>query len=288
MIKVKVPATSANIGSGFDTLGMALSINNVITFKEIESGVVFEDIDEEYADENNLIYRAMLATWKYLNMEPKGVSISAEENIPISRGLGSSAACIIGGILGAMTMVDKNLANGQILKIAMSIEGHPDNITPALIGGLTIATTVNNKIEFMKLDIKDQYDFYAFIPPFKISTEEARKILPKTIPLEDAVHNVSRAAMLVGTLMSGRQEFLKVALEDKLHQPYRSKLIDGYDELIEYLKELKLLGHFISGAGPTVIGMAERDQNLGELSFRDWEIVKLNIDHEGAKIIKSV
>ncbi|MBN2260533.1 MAG: homoserine kinase [Clostridiales bacterium] len=286
MFKVKVPATSANIGPGFDTLGMALSINNVITFKENKSGVIFEDVEDEYSNENNLIYQSMLKTWEYLNEPKKGVVISVEENIPISRGLGSSAACIIGGILGALTMSERTLSNEEILKIAMSLEGHPDNITPALIGSVTIATTVEDDIEYMKLDIKDQYDFYLFIPPVGISTEESRKVLPETISMKDAVYNVSRAAMLVATLLSGKQEFLTLALGDKLHQQFRSKLIDGYDELIEYMGTLNFLGNFISGAGPAVVGVAERGRYMGELQFKDWRIEKLNIDNEGAKIIR--
>ncbi len=288
MFKVRVPGTSANIGPGFDTLGMALKIHNEITFRSISEGLEFDNVSQEYANEGNLIYQSMLKTWECIEVEKMGVALSVTDGIPISRGLGSSAACVIAGVLGALKMADKHLSNEGILKIAMEIEGHPDNITPALIGGVTIATSVgdNNEIEYMKLDIKDQYDFYAFIPPFEIATEESRKILPREIPLKDAVHNVSRAAMMVATLISGRQEFLRLSLEDRLHQPYRSKLITGYDELKEYFATQEFLGSFISGAGPTVIAMAEKDQWFGELVFKDWQVEKLNIDHEGARVIQ--
>jgi len=286
MFKVRVPGTSANIGPGFDTLGMALNIHNEIIFRSIAEGLEFDNVSEEYANEGNLIYQSMLKTWECLKVEKMGVALSVKDGIPISRGLGSSAACVIAGVLGALKMADKQLSNEGILKIAMEIEGHPDNITPALIGGVTIATSVgeNNEIEYMKLDIKDQYDFYAFIPPFEISTEESRKILPREIPLKDAVHNVSRAAMMVATLISGRQEFLTLSLEDHLHQPYRSQLITGYDELKAYFATQEFLGSFISGAGPTVIAIAEKDQWFDQLEFKDWQIEKLNIDHDGARV----
>ncbi len=218
--------------------------------------------------------------------EPFGVEVTVKSDIPVSRGLGSSASCIIGGILGAAGILDKTLKNEEVLKIALRIEGHPDNITPALMGGMTIATTVGDDIEYMKLDIVDQYAFYAFIPPFQTSTEEARKILPEMVSMADAVFNVSRASMLIASLVSGKQQFLSMALEDKLHQSYRSTLIEGYDELVVYIKEMNFLGNFISGAGPTVIGMAEKD-HFKEISFKDWTVERLDLDLDGAKIISN-
>ncbi|MBN4062714.1 homoserine kinase [Alkaliphilus sp. AH-315-G20] len=285
MIKVRVPATSANIGPGFDTLGMALNIYNMYIFNKAPDGVNFVGIEQKYNNKDNLIYQAIEATWKYLKIESIAIKVEVESEIPISKGLGSSAACIIGGILGAVGMADKSLSNEEILKIAMSIEGHPDNVTPALIGGMTIAICVEKEIEYMKLNIVDQYVFYTFIPKFNISTIEARRILPETVSLKDAVFNVSRASMLIASLMLGKQQFLTLALEDKLHQQYRSQLIDGYDELMEYFKKNHFIGNFISGAGPTVIGIIEKDKFASNLVFRDWTIKKMKIDFEGAKIL---
>lgn len=285
MFKVRVPATSANVGPGFDTLGMALSTYNTYTFRKIKEKLVLLGVEKEFDNEDNLIYRAMLKTWEYLNVEPINVEIDVDTQISITRGLGSSAACVIAGIVGAAKMADTTLSNHVILEIAMMLEGHPDNITPALIGGMTIATSIDGKIEFMELDIVDQYSFYAFIPPFSTSTEEARGILPASVTMEDAVFNVSRASMLIASLVSGKQQFLRMALEDNLHQKYRTKLIEGYDLLIRFLSDKGFLGTFISGAGPTVIAIAEKDKNFDNLIFKDWSIERMELDLEGAKLI---
>jgi len=284
MIKIRVPATSANVGPGFDTLGVALNLYNFFEFKEIDKGLVFVGVDYKYADESNIIFKAAKATFEYLNYNFKGLEIKVENHIPISKGLGSSASCIIGGILGACEVAKKELREDEILDIALKIEGHPDNITPALLGGFTISMIENGKIIYNKINVKDRYNFYAFIPPFETSTDKAREILPDTVSMKDAVFNISRVSLLVASLIEGNDEYLKIALGDKLHQKYRSKLIDGYDDVLKYLEKENFLGSFVSGAGPTVIGIDTKESNEN-YSFKDWEINKLSIDLEGAKII---
>lgn len=285
MIRVRVPATSANVGPGFDTLGMALKLYNIYQFRKTGQSITFIGVDEAYNNEDNIIAQAVKATFKYAGVELFGMEITVESEIPVSRGLGSSAACIIGGIMGAAGMLGKPLNRKEILKIALGIEGHPDNITPALVGGMTIATVIGEDIEYMKLDIVDQYAYQAFIPPFKTSTEEARRILPDMVPMGDAVFNVSRSSLLIASLISGKQQFLSMALQDRLHQSYRSSLITGYDDLVVYMEGQGLLGHFISGAGPTVIGMTEKDDPRLRV-FKDWTVKRLELDLEGAKIIE--
>ncbi len=285
MFKVRVPATSANVGPGFDTLGMALSTYNTYTFRNSKEKLVLLGVEKEFDNEDNLIYKSMLKTWEYLNVEPINVEIDVDTQISITRGLGSSAACVIAGIVGAAKMANVKLSNHVILEIAMMLEGHPDNITPALIGGMTIATSIDGRIEFMELDIVDQYAFYAFIPPFSTSTEEARNLLPTQVTMEDAIFNVSRASMLIASLVSGKQQFLRMALEDNLHQKYRTKMIDAYDLLIRFLSDKGFLGTFISGAGPTVIAIAEKDKIYNNLIFKDWRIQRMELDLEGAKLI---
>lgn len=285
MFKVRVPATSANVGPGFDTLGMALSTYNTYTFRNIKEKLVLLGVEKEFDNEENLIYKSMLKTWEYLNIEPINVEIDVDTQISITRGLGSSAACVIAGIVGAAKMANITLSNHVILEIAMMLEGHPDNITPALLGGMTIATSIDGKIEFMELDIVDQYAFYAFIPPFSTSTKEARSLLPTSVTMEDAVFNVSRASMLIASLVSGKQQFLRMALEDNLHQKYRTKLIEGYDLLLGFLSDKGFLGTFVSGAGPTVIAIAEKDKIFDNLIFKDWNIQRMELDLEGAKLI---
>lgn len=284
MITVKVPATTANVGPGFDTLGMALNLYNLYRFKKTGEGVVLKGVEDAYNNEDNIIVQSIKETFAYCGEPLFGMEVTVESEIPVSRGLGSSAACIIGGILGAAEMLGRKLTHQEVLAIALKIEGHPDNITPALVGGMTIAFNVDASIEYLKLDIVDQYAYYVFIPPFKTSTEEARRILPDMVPMGDAVYNVSRSSLLIASLLSGKQQFLSRALEDRLHQQFRGQLIQGFEDLKEILVDPPFLGQFISGSGPTVIGMTEKDYT-GMPEFRDWTILRLGLDSEGARVI---
>lgn len=292
MIKVKVPATSANIGTGFDCLGLALSLHNTYTFEESDEDK-FVGFMDEFANKGNLVYTSMMEGFKQMKIDPpKGITISIDESIPISRGLGSSAACIVGGVLGAAALVGHDLPLQDALTIASSIEGHPDNIAPAIYGGMTVSIMDGERFYSNKTDIHDGVTFYALIPPFRLETKAARAALPKEISLGDAVHNLSRASMLPLILERGQFELLASCLDDKLHQPYRKGLITGYDDIVEKCKKCGSYGTFISGAGPTIMTVVSSNNisfadDINEYFARlenNWRLINLDVDSVGATV----
>ncbi len=293
MIKVRVPATSANIGPGFDCLGLALNLYNIFSFEEIEEGLVFEGCDPEFANEDNLIYRSMKRCFEKIGYRAKGIKIKIENDIPVSRGLGSSASCIVGGIIGANEIAGGVLTSEEILELATDVEGHPDNVAPALLGGMTVAIKEDNNVFYSKINISDGLKFYTFIPDFRLSTEESRSVLPKQIDYKDGVFNVGRVSLLITALTNGEFNLLRAASADRLHQSYRGKLIDGFDDIKKRCEDLGCLGVFLSGAGPTIMVLdregnekfyTEIEKFLNTLNNK-WEVKSLDIDIEGAKVL---
>lgn len=292
MIKVTVPATSANLGPGFDCMGIALSLHNVFTFEKIKEGLIVEGNVKSFDDEDNLIYTSMKRCFEKIGYTPKGLRITSTSTVPLSRGLGSSATCIIGGILGANALAGNKLTKEQVLELATEIEGHPDNVAPALLGGCITAVMDNEKVYHSKINVPDGMKFYALIPNMKLATKKAREILPKEVSFEDAVYNLSRASLLTSALSNGEFELIKVAGKDRLHQQYRGELIDGYDSIIEVSEKAGAYGAFLSGAGPTIlIAVDDKDKavysairkHVESLKYF-WEIKELFIDNKGAKI----
>lgn len=293
MIKVRVPATSANIGPGFDTLGIALNLYNTISFEEIDSGVEILGVPEKYNSKRNLVYRSMIETFKKVGYSNLGIRIKEENTIPSSRGLGSSAACIVAGVVGASEIAKAKLTKDEILKIATEIEGHPDNIAPAIFGGFVISMVNKGNILYNKLNIEERFKFVALIPDFTLSTEKARAVLPRVIDYSAAVENVASVSMLLSSLVNGRLDLIKYGLKDNLHQPYRGKLIKNYFEIVEKCEKLGAIGVYISGAGPTVMCLRkiedvefneEINYYLNTLND-DWSVKELEIDFNGYKII---
>lgn len=264
MIKITIPATTANIGPGFDCLGMALNLYTNVTFEEMEEGLIIEGCQPEFQNQDNLIYQSMLRVFKKTGHKCKGMKITIDSNIPISRGLGSSAACILAGIIGANEIANAQLTKPQILKIATQMEGHPDNVTPALYGGMIVSVYDNDEVYFSKIPLNDSMDFYALIPDFTLSTSEARSVLPKQIPFNDATFNIGRVALMIASFFNGDSDLLNVSIKDKLHQRYRGVLIHEYDTIMEKLNDLQIKGAFLSGAGPTIIAVANKSDNTTE------------------------
>ena len=289
MIEVIVPATSANIGPGFDTLGIALNVYNKFTVEEIESGLIIEGCEEKYADESNLVYQSMVKCFEKVGYEPTGIKISIETDIPVSRGLGSSATCIVGGIIAANELAGSPLNKKKILELATEMEGHPDNVAPALFGGM-ITSVYDEKVYYSKVNIAKGLKFLALIPDFKLSTKKSRSVLPKVVPHSDAIFNVGRVALMISALQNGEFDLLKIGGQDKLHQQYRGALIDGYDIILEHCKNIGVKGVFLSGAGPTILVAVEEDDNktykeinkILDTLENKWEIKELNIDYKGA------
>lgn len=287
MIKVTVPATTANIGPGFDTLGLALDMYNVYEFEEISEGLVIEGCADKYKNENNLVYKSFQTIADIIGRKVKGLRISMTADIPVSRGLGSSSACIVGGVFGANSMLGGNLSKNELFKIAVGIEGHPDNIAPAVYGGLTASIVEDGTPYCMSYNISDKLKFCALIPDFETSTCEARKLLPKEISFQDAVFNVSRTAVLLKALEEGSFQIINIALKDKLHHKYRKILIHECDDIKKICVENGSKALFISGSGPTLMNIIENSDftnkikdSIMNLKYK-WEIRYLSADTKG-------
>lgn len=293
MINIRVPATSANLGPGFDSLGIALNLYNKFSFQETSEGLEIIGSLGDEEDRDNLVYTSMLKTFDFIGYKAKGIRIHIEANIPVSRGLGSSASCILGGVMGANQIAGSPLSIDEIFKLATEIEGHPDNIAPGLFGGFISSLMEGESIYYNKIDIVQGLKFIAIIPDFTLSTKKAREVLPERILYKSAVENVSRVSLLISALSNGRFELLKPALKDNLHQPYRGKLIQGFDEVLNKIYELKGLGGYLSGAGPTIMAITTEDDNSLKKEMKaylksmdyNWKVIDLKVDLEGAKVI---
>lgn len=294
--KVKVPATSANIGPGFDSMGLALSLYNYIIAEETDSGLEIEILDDtrEFlaTDERNLIYRSMMRVFSEVGYTPKGIKLTLENNVPVTRGLGSSSAGIIGGLLAGNSISGNKLSKEDILKIAAELEGHPDNVTPALLGGFTVNIMHKKEVKFVKTEIRDDLKFAALIPDFYLQTKKSRNILPAAVSHRDAVYNTGRSALLTASLMSGKYENIRTAVGDKLHQRYRKRLIPYMDELFNLCYAKGALGVYLSGAGPTIIAIINADNTafcesikpVLDKKMKNWSIHLLNADNQGAVV----
>lgn len=298
-IKVSVPATSANVGSGFDALGLAVTLYNTATFEESDT------LDISAADgtriprgESNLVYRSARTLFDRVGKKMPPLRIVQTNPIPMARGLGSSSACIIAGLLGANRMLGDVLDKQELLTLATAIEGHPDNVAPALLGGLTSSVFEGGQVYSVKRDVDQSLCFAAFVPDYKLLTEAARAALPKTVPHKDAAYNLSRAALLPAAFCEGRHDLLAVATEDRLHQPYRLPLMPGAAEVFAIARECGAKAVYVSGAGSTVMAVAERadaerfyagaERALERLEGLDgceaFTLLRLDADNTGATV----
>jgi homoserine kinase len=296
MITVRVPATSANMGPGFDSLGIALKLYNDFGFRELEEeGIKFKGMPEEFRNENNIIYQAMKYCFDKAGYKIKGLEISElTQDVPVSRGLGSSSTCIVGGLVGANEILGKKFSEEELLEMAVEMEGHPDNVAPALLGGMVVAIVDENKTYYDKVDVKKGIKFVSIIPNFRLSTKKARGVVPQQISLKDGVYNVSRAALMVACFSSGKYELIKYACKDAFHQNYRAKLIPGFEEVYNKSYDLGALGCYLSGAGPTIMAIINEEEKRFSNKLREflkikgleWDILELSIDDAGATIIE--
>ncbi|MFA5536117.1 MAG: homoserine kinase [Bacillota bacterium] len=299
MITVRVPATTANLGPGFDVLGLALSLYNFVEMELREQGLEIEisgegkDIISQ--DTENIVYKAAQSVWKKCGFQCKGLYIKLVNNIPLARGLGSSAAAIIGGMLAANALAGNPLSNEELLILATQLEGHPDNVAPALFGGLVISNYENGKMLTHRIVVNNSVHIIATVPDFQLPTKLARELLPEFVSIEDAAFNLSRISFLVTAFITGNYQLLRIGMEDKLHQPYRSKLIPGLEAAFKNAKNAGALGVTLSGSGPTVVAFSTKSQELENISlsmanaFQDFGInvstQKLLPDNFGAKVV---
>ena len=295
MIKVKVPATSANMGPGFDSLGVALALYNTIGVTETDGGLTIVTRGSKSfvsSNENNLIYRSMKVVFDKVGYAPKGIKIVQNSSIPMTRGLGSSSACIIAGMLGANVLAGRPLDYGTILDLAAELEGHPDNVTPALYGGFCTAVREGKHIYHTTNKLTGGLKFAALIPEYYVATRKSRTVVPESFSKPDCVYNVSRAAMLTAALINERYDLLRTACEDRMHQPYREEYIEGMGKIFEKSYELGSLATYLSGSGPTIVSLINTDgrsfmSGMNEYFDRienGWRCRILDIDNVGAVV----
>ena len=282
-VTVRTPASSANLGPGFDALGLALSLYDDVTAEVLPSGLEIEVTGEGSEgvprDENHLIVRAMHAAFDALGERPTGLRLTCVNAIPHGRGLGSSAAAIVAGIALANALFDGDALDGAAaFQLAADLEGHPDNVAAAMFGGLTIAWLDHGAAQVERLDASVQLT--VFVPSEAVSTEKARGLLPATVPHADAAANAGRAALLVRAL-TGAPHLLLAATEDRLHQSYRASAMSDSYELMTSLRADGIAAT-ISGAGPTVLAFA---RGLGDRIPDGWGLRELSVDPEGAHVV---
>ncbi|MGL6105979.1 homoserine kinase [Romboutsia sp.] len=292
MLEIIVPATSANIGPGFDCLGIALNLYNKFYIEEIENSVQIVGCEDAFSNKDNLVYKSMKYFFDNVecNYIPKGVKIYIKSDIPISRGLGSSATCIVAGVLAANHLSKSNLSKDELLKLATEIEGHPDNVAPAIFGNMIVSIMDDSKIHYNIIKIPNELKFCAIIPDFRLSTEKARSVLPVNVPHTDGIFNVGRVSLLISAIMNSKFELIKVACQDKMHQNYRGTLIKDYDNIVSYANNLNCVGVFLSGAGPTIMSIIKHEDRhfinnmssfLNKLES-SWVVQDLECDYSGA------
>jgi homoserine kinase len=260
-VRVRVPASTANLGPGFDCLGLALGLYNTVELTRLESEsdwqieVEGEGADKLPANSSNLIYQAVETASRLIGQSPTGLHIRAGNGIPTGSGLGSSAAAVVGGLAAANALYGGSLTRSAILRLATQLEGHPDNAAAALFGGLTIVSAAEEELMHASLEIPPLKVAVA-LPNVRLSTAEARAALPRQVPLADAVFNLSRTAFVVQALQQGDYEMLAWAMSDRLHQPYRRKLIPGFDAAMAAARTAGARAVTLSGAGPSLAAFA--------------------------------
>jgi homoserine kinase len=297
--RVRVPATSANLGPGFDSFGLALALYDDVVVRVAESGLLVdvagEGADDVRRDKRNLVVQAVRATFDALGGQPRGLEIVCANRIPHGRGLGSSAAAIVAGVVAARELVlggAERLPDDAVLSLAAQLEGHPDNVAACLAGGFTMAwtepgTTASPELltRALHLDVHKSIAAVVFVPDTKSSTTKARKLLPESVPHHEAAANAARAALLAQAL-TRRPELLLVATEDALHQQYRASAMPRSAAMLSRLREAGIAA-VISGAGPTVLALTTTAdaETVAAFDARWFTASQIAIDTQGARVM---
>jgi len=294
-INITVPATTANLGAGFDCIGAALTLYNQFKFTLIDSGFSISvsglEAQKVSTDDSNLAYQSFVKFYQHRGEKTPPVHIEIKLEVPLSRGLGSSATAIVGGLMGANHLAGLPLNLEEIMEMAIAIEGHPDNVVPALLGGCRLAAS-GDSWAICDVPWHESIIPVVAIPDFELSTAEARRVLPTQVSRADAIFNTAHLGLLIRALQTGRADWLKVALQDRLHQPYRQVLIHGFEAVQTAALEAGALGLVISGAGPTLLALVDKIQaaNVERAIALAWQsagvtvdVRSLNLDSQGAK-----
>ena len=290
-VTIRVPATTANLGPGFDAFGCALSLYTDVTFEECEYGLEITGCPEEFTGPDNLVYVSYCAALATMSEELRGVKIHIDSNIPIARGLGSSAALLVAGAMGANVLRGNKLSTQGLLNITNAMEGHPDNLAPAFYGGLTASMVDNGLPVTVNFPLHPEWEFLALIPDFPLSTTKAREVLPVEYSRADAVYNIAHGALVLKALELGDEKLLRTAMQDRIHQNYRKTLIRDYEK-IESLVRTTGAAFCLSGAGPTLLCITQDEKleeklakKLDSITESNWTMLPLHIEFQGARVI---
>ena len=266
LVRVKAPATTANMGPGYDCLGMALDVWNTIEVEVLDSGEPVVEVTGEGAGElgtgrDNLVYRSLEFLFQDAGQEMPLVRIRCDNAIPLARGMGSSAAAIAGGLVAANAICSQDYTPNDLLEMAATIEGHPDNVAAAVLGGMQLVisdkTEEGSRLYAVSINVPPELRAVVFVPKVRIATEDARAVLPEKITVADAVHNMGRIGLLVASMTTNHPEYLAIATQDLLHQPYRQPLFPAMKVIFKAALDAGALGVFLSGSGSTVLALTQ-------------------------------
>lgn len=291
-VRVRTPATSANLGPGFDAFGLALGLYDDVVVRVADSGlhidIAGEGADSLARDESHLVVKALRTAFDLLGGQPRGLEVVCANRIPHGRGLGSSSAAICAGITAARAVTiggPERLDDAGLLELATEIEGHPDNVAACLLGGFTVAWSDNGAARAIRLDPAPSIAPVLFVPSVPVLTETARGLLPRTVPHVDAAANAGRAALLVEAL-TRRPDLLLPATEDRIHQDYRASAMPGSATLVAALRA-EGVPAVISGAGPTVLALSDDGaaEKVAGIAGPEWAAHRLELDAAGASVL---
>jgi homoserine kinase len=289
-VRVRVPATSANLGPGFDALGVALSVYNRFEAEESDR-LELSGCEEAFRGADNLFVQGYRRGIEALGSRFRGLRVRFDADIPVARGLGSSSACIVGGILAADALHGGRMGKAAILDLAAAIEGHPDNVAPAILGGFAAAVLEEGRVRAVRGAIGGDIVFNALVPPFKLETAKARAVLPKYLPFKDAVFNVGHAALAAAAFATHDFDALGAACKDRLHEDYRAPFIPGFRGIVDAARGAGAIAVYLSGAGPTIMAISRAGETefaaaiAPALEGREggrWRLVALMADDAGA------
>ena len=257
MIRISVPATSANLGIGYDTLGMAVSLYSHFTFERADE-LTITGCPEEFRNANNLVYVSLVDALAEWGEEPFGVSIDIQTEVPVARGLGSSSTCVVAGIMAAAALTGHTVTREELVAMATRVEGHPDNVAPAILGAAVCSFTPDGRLpRCLRYNVSDRLRFVTVIPPYEVHTSEARKVVPQEVPLSTAVWQMGRVAGLTRGLETGDASLIADANDDRLQEPYRRALIPDYDAIRETCLAGGAKTMWISGSGSTLMAVTD-------------------------------
>jgi len=290
MVIIKVPATTANLGPGFDTLGLALNLFQVISIEKSDSTEkkVIWPGESTLELSDNFVVKALERALSQYEQQSTGYTLTMlNSDIPISRGLGSSAAAIVAGIYAANYLMDYSMSKQIMLDLATQLEGHPDNVVPAMLGNMIIATAVDGVTHYSSIDFPQNLALHVFIPDYKLNTAYARKVLPTSYTRAQCIHNISRVSFLIHALLTENYDHLKLALSDEIHEPFRYPLIEDSTLIKNQLATCDTLGYFISGAGPTLMALTKKggklELDLNTEHFKhQWNNITVEVNKSGA------